>query len=91
LATLRQRTPSADRVTGAAAAIFDASNLSQDESADLKQLAAALTPAPVIALLAFPRAEDYRRALSAGAVAVLSKPLAVEDLFWQIDAAAAAG
>ena len=91
LATLRQRTPSADRVTGAAAAIFDASDLSEDECSDLKQLAAALKPAPVIALLAFPRAEDYRRALSAGAAAVLSKPLAVEDLFWQIDAVAAAG
>ena len=90
LATLWQRAPSADRVTGAAAAIFDASDLADDECADLQRLAAALRPAPVVALLAFPRAEHCRRALSAGAAAVLSKPLAVEDLFWQIDAAAPA-
>jgi len=31
-------------------------------------------PTPVIALLDFPRIEDYDRALEAGAAAVLSKP-----------------
>ena len=91
LATLWQRAPSADRVTGAAAAIFDGSDLAGDEYADLQRLAAALKPAPVVALLAFPRAEHHRRALSAGAAAVLSKPLALEDLFWQIDALAPVG
>ena len=76
---------------GAAAAIFDGSDLAEDECDELKRLAAALKPAPVIALLAFPRAEHHWRALSAGAAAVLSKPLAVEDLLWQIDAVASAG
>ena len=60
LATLWQRPPSADRVEGAAAAIFDGSDLADDECNELKRLAAALKPAPVVALLAFPRAEHYR-------------------------------
>jgi hypothetical protein len=87
LATLWQRAPSADRVEGAAAAIFDGSDLGEDEHGELQRLAVALRPAPTVALLSFPRAEHHRRALSAGAAAVLSKPVAVEDLFWQLDAA----
>jgi CheY-like chemotaxis protein len=41
--------------------------------------------APVIALLDFPRAADRQRAIEAGAAAVVSKPLLLVDLFWQID------
>ncbi len=52
---------------------------------ELARLAAALRPAPVIALLAFPRTEDDAQARSAGAAAVLSKPLAVDDLFWELE------
>jgi CheY-like chemotaxis protein len=88
LATLLQRAPSAARVEGAAAGIFDGSDLGEDECAELERLALALRPAPVVVLLAFPRAEHYRLALSSGAAAVLSKPVAVEDLYWQLDAMA---
>ena len=70
---------------GAVAAIFDSADLGQDQCGDLNRLVATLHPAPVIALLAFPRVEDHRRALSAGAAAVLSKPLAVDDLFWELE------
>jgi DNA-binding response OmpR family regulator len=84
-ATVCQRSIAAARIEGATAAIFDAGNLSQAEYDDLQRFAAALRPAPTIALLTFPRAEDHARARSVGAATVLSKPFAVEDLFWELD------
>ena len=73
------------RIEGARAAIFDASGSTGDKLAALRRLAAALASAPIVALWDFPRVEDRDRALAAGARAVLSKPLVLEDLFWQID------
>ena len=84
-ATVWQRMPGIARVEGAAAAIIDGGGFCDEEYEELRDLAAAVQPAPVIAILAFPRVEDRRRALSAGAAAVLSKPLAVDDLFWELD------
>ena len=84
LAAVWQRRPADARVEGATAAIFDAAELDDAECDELRRFAAAVQPGPVIALLGFPRIDDHRRALSAGAAAVLSKPVAVEDLFWQI-------
>jgi CheY-like chemotaxis protein len=84
-ATACQPTAATAQVQGAVAAIFDAAGLNEACCRDLRRLAAALHPAPVIALLAFPRVEDHRRALSAGAAAVLSKPLVVDDLFWELE------
>lgn len=72
-------------VEGATAAIFDGNECRGDEAESLGRLAAALAPAPVLALLDFPRIDDRHRARAAGARAVLSKPFAIEDLFWQID------
>ena len=43
----------------------------------MRRFAAAVQPGPAISLLAFPRVDDHRRALSAGATAVLSKPVAM--------------
>ncbi len=85
LSTVWLRPPHTARVEGAAAAIFDGSDCRGDEPAQLEDLAAKLAPTPVIALLDFPRIEDHRRALDAGASAVISKPLLVEDLFWELD------
>jgi CheY-like chemotaxis protein len=87
-ATVWQRPPITARVDGAVAAIFDGTLLREDQTSDLHRLAAALRPAPVLALLAFPRAEDRRRALSAGAAVVVSKPVAVDDLFGELERAA---
>ena len=70
---------------GVTAAVFDGNECRGEERASLEQLAAALGPAPIIALLDFPRVDGRNRALSAGARAVLSKPLLIDDLFWQID------
>ena len=67
------------------AAIFDADECLQQESDSLKRLADAIAPAPVLALMDFPRVESCDRALAAGARAVLSKPLLVDDLFWQLN------
>ena len=84
-ATVWQRPRGVARINGATAAIFDGTDLSEDECDDLHHLAATLHPTPVIALLAFPRIDDHRRAVSAGAAAVLSKPLLVDDLFWELE------
>ena len=67
------------------AAIFDSTELDSEECANLGRLAKALDPAPVIALLGFPRVDDRLRALSAGAAAVISKPLVVDDLFGELE------
>ncbi len=71
-----------ERIT---AAIFDADECSGKELDDLRRLVAAIEPAPVLALMDFPRVESRDRALATGARAVLSKPLLVDDLFWQLD------
>lgn len=88
--TVWQRTAATAHVDGATAAIFDGTDLGAEECGDLGRLAAALRPAPVLALLAFPRVEDHQRAISAGAAAVVSKPLAVGDLFWELERVASA-
>ena len=80
--TVWLRGPGPHAVAGVTAGIFDAGV--DAEFPALERLAADLHPAPVIALLAFPRVEDCDRALAAGAAAVLSKPLLLEDFYWQI-------
>jgi DNA-binding NarL/FixJ family response regulator len=84
-ATIWQRTPTTARARGATAIIFDGGSFDEVEYQQLQHLAATVRPTPVLALLAFPRLEDQRRALSAGAAAVLSKPLAVDDLCGELD------
>lgn len=71
-------------VAGVRAGIFDATECREEEAASLSGLAAAIRPSPVVALLDFPRVDDCDRALRAGATAVLSKPLLIDDLFWQL-------
>jgi hypothetical protein len=44
--------------------------------------------APVVAIVGFPRPEDVELARHNGISAVLAKPLAADDLFWQIERAA---
>lgn len=84
-ATAEVRPQSEAPVGGVAAAIFDGSEARGVELAELRRWVAAVAPAPLIALLDFPRVEDRDRALEAGAAAVLSKPLVLEDLYWQIE------
>ena len=91
LAAVWQRDGVVARVEGATAAIFDCADLNDEELDGLRRLAESLHPAPVIALMSFPRIEDHRRALFAGAAAVLSKPLILDELFAEIIAAAEIG
>ncbi len=84
-ATAWLRPPHPARVCGAAAVLLDSSEFRDREREELRQLAAATAPAPLVVLLDFPRIEDVERARSAGAAAVLSKPLQWEDLFWHLD------
>ncbi len=73
------------QVRGAAAVVFDGWDCGEEVCRTLRQVAAAMAPAPLVALLDFPRIEDIERARDAGAAAVLSKPLHLQDLFWQLD------
>ena len=68
-------------VCGQWAGIWDSVMLSADETFELAQFAQLLHPSPLIALANFPRLSDCRRLWSAGASAVLSKPLLLSDLF----------
>jgi len=74
------------RVNGAVAALFDATN----NLDDLSRLVKLLAPTPVIVLLDFPRIEQHTQSLAAGAAAVLSKPLLVDDLYWELERVACA-
>ena len=67
------------------AVLFDAIDCRGEELLELKRVIGVMHPAPVVVLMSFPRVEDRERLLAAGVSAVLSKPLVLEDLFWQID------
>ncbi|MEA1950916.1 MAG: hypothetical protein U9N87_05995 [Planctomycetota bacterium] len=78
------------KVAGARAAIFDGCRCDEVEIGELAKLSGLIAaadekPIPIVALLDFPRIEDHDRAMAAGAAAVLSKPLTVDDLLWQLD------
>lgn len=83
-ATLWLRPPYERAEEDLVAAIFDTTECQGEDLAELRQLSTRLCPLPIVALLDFPRVEDRDRALSAGAAAVLSKPLLIEDLYWQL-------
>ena len=70
---------------GVRAALFDAIDCRGEELDDLRRLIAAVRPAPVIVLLTFPRIEDRDRILAAGAAALISKPLVLDELYWRIE------
>lgn len=85
--TVWLRPPGCARLHGAVAAIYDGSDCCDQELDELRSLAAALAPAPIVALFDFPRIGDHQRALAAGAAAVMAKPLLLDDLAWQLDQA----
>lgn len=67
------------------AAIFNHQEGPGGDFETLARFCAELAPTPVVALMDFPRPRDHDQALAAGARAMLSKPLLIEDLFWRID------
>jgi CheY-like chemotaxis protein len=88
--TVWLRPPRPARVEGAVAAIYDGADAAGPLD-ELKHLGATLGrlpsggPVPILALFGFPRIDQKRRALAAGAAAVLSKPVHLDDLFWHLD------
>ncbi len=90
-ATVWLRPPRPTRVEGAVAALFDGSDCQGEEISRLEQFAVALAPTPIIALLDFPRIQTQRRALAAGATAIVSKPTQLADLYWHMDQVLGAG
>lgn len=90
-ATICLRPNEAIRVDGARAAILDATDAGPEEIAEIRRLAGQLAGTPIIVLLSFPRIEDHQRTLDAGAAAVLSKPLLVEDLYGRLEQAEPVG
>ena len=73
------------RVEGAVAAIFDPVESPAEDDRTLELLTGIPGEVPILALLDFPRSDDRHRLLAAGARTVLSKPVLIEDLFWEID------
>ncbi len=72
------------RIEGATAGLLDLPDAGEEDFAELQQFAAQLRPAPVLALMHFPRTQDVRRAMQHGAAGVLSKPLQIEDLLGRL-------
>jgi CheY-like chemotaxis protein len=72
--------PVAGQVRGVRAAVSDFGRF-DGQVARLQSLALAVRPAPVVALLSFPRIDQTQAALAAGASAVLSKPLRLAEFF----------
>jgi hypothetical protein len=69
------------RISGLSLAIWDGDQCEPSEAQQLKRLASAIHPASLVVLLTCPRLEERNRALAAGASAVFSKPLLLEELF----------
>jgi hypothetical protein len=69
-----------EHVTGAVLAVWDGDRCGNAEAAQLGAFVAAVRPAPVAALLAFPRIEERSSALAAGAKDVFSKPACLKQL-----------
>jgi CheY-like chemotaxis protein len=86
LAAVRPGASGGNPTRDVAAVLWDMSTGEEDMS----QLAALIErygQAPIIALVGFPRPADRERLLSAGAASVLSKPLALADLEWELNRA----
>jgi hypothetical protein len=72
------------QVQGPCAVIWDDTHCGERQAAHMAATAAAVRPAPLVALFHFLRIHDRRRALAAGAAAALSKPMLIDDLFWYL-------
>jgi CheY-like chemotaxis protein len=84
-ATVWIRPTDSVRLSGAAAVLWDSNDLTEANIGGLRQVIARFQPSPVIAVLNFPRPDDYQRAIQAGAAAVISKPYSIEDILWRLD------
>ncbi len=65
-------------------ALWAGSDLNTAELRHFQWFAALVRPAPVLAVLDFPRSEDIDRAITAGACGVLAKPFQLADLAFHL-------
>lgn len=70
--------------SGAAVAIWDVGLSIERDKAELAEFAKQVHPAPVIALIGFPRASDRRLAAEYGATCVVSKPYLLPELWTEL-------
>ena len=70
---------------GAAAVLLDGSDCRGEECDELRRLAAAMAPAPLVALLDFPRIEDFDRARIGRRRRGALEAAAIGDLYWHLD------
>ena len=68
-------------VSGAAVAIWDIGLSIERDETELAEFARQVHPAPVIALIGFPRTSDRQRAAECGATCVVSKPYLLQELW----------
>jgi DNA-binding NarL/FixJ family response regulator len=78
-------------VRGVAAVLWDGGSVQEERLQELSNVATHFNPAPVIAVVSFPRVGSVRSLQMAGAAAVVSKPFANEELLWQIQRAMDSG
>ncbi len=71
--------------SGVAAVLWDTAGLDDRSERELAELVARFHPAPVLALVGFPRYDDVMRAREAGAAAVIAKPFLVDELHGEFD------
>jgi hypothetical protein len=83
--TVALRSPRGAQISGAVAALWDARAELVASPALVSEILAAVEGAPLIALVSFPRADVVARAKAAGVSAIVSKPLLLTDLFWQVE------
>jgi hypothetical protein len=84
-ATLWLTRPPYPHIEGLTAVFLDGSDFHGAELGTLRQISTCYQQTRRIALTNFPRIEDRRRLLQAGATMVLSSPVSVDDLFEAIE------
>jgi CheY-like chemotaxis protein len=87
---VREDQPRARATAGAVAVVWDTDPDRFGDSEVVRGLRACAGGAPLVALVSFPRADDFRQAVSAGVAAVVSKPFLVHDLLWHVSRAVGA-
>ena len=72
-------------MTGADAVLWDGEMIVDQSLRELDRLKRLFDPAPVLALLLYPRSEDVKKVQSVGAAGVLAKPFSLHDLDAELD------
>jgi CheY-like chemotaxis protein len=93
IATLGKRpsTLRAESATAAKIVLWDTTVIAINDTDRVLQAADLAPGAPIVAIVGFPRAEDFAKASAAGIDAVIAKPYLLSDLFWRVSELQKAG